>query len=174
MKQAVLISINPQWCELIASGEKTVEIRKTIPKLGDPFTCYIYCTKGNLSYPVGNGMVCHNSGGQVVIGEFTCDRITPLFNICTDNWQNLLGDTHEWHKKLVERACLSEAELKAYAKGKICYAWHISKLKLYDKPKRLDEFFYLRNASVKRPVGITNEFFPIESPPQSWCYCKEA
>lgn len=173
MKQAVLMSIQPQWCELIARGEKTVEIRKTIPKLGEPFTCYIYCTRGVLSYPVGNGMVCHNNGGMVVIGEFTCDRITPLFNVCTDAWDRLLGDTHQWHKQLVERACLTEEELKAYARGRICYAWHISNLKLYEKPKRLNEFFYLRNAYVKRPVGITKELFPVERPPQSWCYVRE-
>lgn len=28
--QAVLISIQPGWCELIASGKKTVEVRKKI------------------------------------------------------------------------------------------------------------------------------------------------
>jgi predicted transcriptional regulator len=27
--QSVLISIKPQWCELIASGKKTIEVRKT-------------------------------------------------------------------------------------------------------------------------------------------------
>ena len=29
----VLISIQPKWCELIASGKKTVEVRKTKPKI---------------------------------------------------------------------------------------------------------------------------------------------
>ena len=27
--KAVLISINPKWCELIASGKKTVEVKKS-------------------------------------------------------------------------------------------------------------------------------------------------
>lgn len=31
--KSVLISIQPKWCELIASGKKTVEVRKTRPKL---------------------------------------------------------------------------------------------------------------------------------------------
>lgn len=44
MSKSVLISINPKWCELIASGKKTVEVRKTRPKLETPFKCYIYCT----------------------------------------------------------------------------------------------------------------------------------
>jgi len=42
--KSVLISIQPKWCELIASGKKTVEVRKTKPKLQTPFKCYIYCT----------------------------------------------------------------------------------------------------------------------------------
>ena len=45
MSKAVLISIQPKWCELIASGKKTVEVRKTKPKLETPFKCYIYATR---------------------------------------------------------------------------------------------------------------------------------
>ena len=30
---SVLISIQPKWCELIANGQKTIEIRKTRPKM---------------------------------------------------------------------------------------------------------------------------------------------
>ena len=43
--KAVLMSIQPKFCELIASGKKTVEVRKTKPKLETPFKVYIYCTK---------------------------------------------------------------------------------------------------------------------------------
>ena len=43
----VLISIQPRWCKLIANGKKTVEVRKTKPKLETPFKAYIYCTKGD-------------------------------------------------------------------------------------------------------------------------------
>ena len=48
MAKAVLISIHPKWCELIASGKKMVEIRKNKPKLETPFKCYIYQTKGGV------------------------------------------------------------------------------------------------------------------------------
>lgn len=44
--KAVMISIRPKWCEKIANGEKTIEVRKTRPKLETPFKCYIYCTHG--------------------------------------------------------------------------------------------------------------------------------
>lgn len=43
--KAVLISINPLWCELIGNGEKTIEVRKNRPKLKTPFKVFIYCTK---------------------------------------------------------------------------------------------------------------------------------
>ena len=36
--KSVLISIRPQWCEKIASGKKTIEVRKTAPK-EVPFKC---------------------------------------------------------------------------------------------------------------------------------------
>ena len=45
MSKAVLISINPEWCDLILRGDKTAEVRKTKPKLETPFKVYIYCTK---------------------------------------------------------------------------------------------------------------------------------
>lgn len=41
----IMISLKPQFCELIASGKKTVELRKNTPKISVPFKCYIYCTK---------------------------------------------------------------------------------------------------------------------------------
>ena len=46
MSKAVLISIRPKWCEKIANGNKTIEVRKTRPKMDTPFKCYIYCWCG--------------------------------------------------------------------------------------------------------------------------------
>ena len=57
MSKAVMISIRPKWCEKIASGEKTIEVRKTRPKLETPFKCYIYCTQASVRYQTICG--CH-------------------------------------------------------------------------------------------------------------------
>ena len=79
--KSVLISIQPKWCELIASGKKTVEVRKTKPKLETPFKVYIYATKGDFGALIkrsGNkflGYKEQNIGGKV-IGEFVCREIT--------------------------------------------------------------------------------------------------
>ena len=61
MSKAVLISIRPKWCELIASGVKTVEVRKNHPKLETPFKCYIYCTKPSKRHQTICGCMVLNS-----------------------------------------------------------------------------------------------------------------
>lgn len=166
MAKAVLISIRPQWCELIANGKKTVEVRKTIPKLGTPFTCYIYCTKGNLSYPVENGMVYHNSGGMVVIGEFVCDDI--IEDLRGENCDILCGQGY-----------MSLAQIKAYGRNKKLYGWHISDLQIYDKPKRLNDFKPWHRECKYNDLGLAIpecemcHDCAVEKPPQSWRYVEE-
>lgn len=76
--KSIMLSIQPKWCELIASGKKTIEVRKTRPKLETPFKCYIYCTKSkeimfNVFLNEPEKEVEYLSGK--VIGEFVCDRI---------------------------------------------------------------------------------------------------
>lgn len=43
MSKSVMLSVRPERCEKICCGEKTIEVRKTRPKLQTPFKCYIYC-----------------------------------------------------------------------------------------------------------------------------------
>lgn len=156
--KSVLISIRPWWCLLIAQGKKTIEVRKTIPKLKPPFKVYIYCTntkpflvwgdvfRGNWETEFTNVSGYSRERAEKiwdlfngkVMGEFVCDEITYFGNVATDPWERLLGSTHEEHKRLVtEKACLSESEMLQY-KGH--YGWHISKLQIYDDPKPLSEF----------------------------------
>ena len=71
---AIMHSIRPQWCELIALGEKTMEIKKTRPKIEPPFKVYIYQTKGYTETPRmdEDGHMIFQGRGQV-IGEYICD-----------------------------------------------------------------------------------------------------
>lgn len=119
MSKAVMLSIRPKWCEKIASGEKTIEARKTRPKLETPFKCYIYETQGRTDTPWvdEDGHMIFAGRGQV-IGEFVCDCVTPLYNVCTDDWKRLTGGLHRIEKELVNQACLTEAQLHTYAGGK--------------------------------------------------------
>ena len=130
--KSVLISIQPKWCELIASGEKTIEVRKTRPKLETPFKVYIYETQGRTETPWidEDGHEIFKGRGQV-IGEFVCDRIISSFLNNNDGW-------------FVELGGLSKEEIDKYQGDKaILYGWHISDLVIYDKPRELGEFYQI-------------------------------
>jgi predicted transcriptional regulator len=155
--KSVLISIQPKWIKKIASGEKTIEVRKSRPKLEVPFKCYIYCTKGNPKFEQ-SAFTEEISNGKV-IGEFVCDRIAG-------EGETIRGNT-----------CLTVEELQNYSNGKDLYFWHITDLKIYDKPKELGEFWTIK-CTNKRNGCMGCEVKPnciktITRPPQSWCYVEE-
>ena len=169
MSRAALISINPKWCGKIAQNEKTLEIRKSKPKLAVPFKVYIYCTKGrgihfwrSKTYAYADDR-SHNAfdlcGDGKVIGEFVCDRV---YQYTTTN--NMDGsDITE--QEVVFQSCLSRKELDAYEHSaepkENCiyllglYCWHITRLKIYEKPLELSKIWSLNKA------------------PQSWRYVEE-
>ena len=177
---AVLISIRPEWCEKIASGQKTIEVRKTRPKLEPPFRCYIYCTTGSPYLNRHNGImylekldILGNRGNGLyerlnglVIGEFVCDRIQKTFEPAGG-----LVDVID-----CRQSCLTAREIIRYADGKALYFWHISNLKIYDTPKELIEFHKLCTSACNfsgECGGVQDGEhcpFPLKRPPQSWCY----
>lgn len=187
MSKAVMLSIRTRWVQKIANGEKTIEVRKTRPKLDTPFKCYIYCTKdAKMQWWTGSRYSyaddhSHNAfdkcGNGKVIGEFVCDCVTPLYNVCTDDWKRLTGGLHRIEKELVNQASLTEAQLHTYAGGKNCFAWHISNLKIYDTPKELSEFKTLCRVDADCCACPYYNYTKTECdgrvigrPPQSWCY----
>ena len=184
--KAILISIQPKWCELIANGRKTIEVRKTRPKIETPFKAYIYCCKAKSQWRYSNYEGAYeNSKGEIVyaqqhiIGEFVCDRII----------EDERGENADVFSKY---ALLSIDEQKKYGANKPLYGWHISDLKIYDKPKELWEFYTLGNCekydfcnqckNFHRGQGwldgsyfdedscLDNTRIPVTRAPQSWCY----
>lgn len=182
MNKAVLISIHPKWCELIASGKKTIEVRKTRPKLETPFKCYIYCTQGTFDITLCQDLNAESvkkvsEGRGKVIGSFVCDRI--------DEYNTNFLDGED---KLMMATCLDDAEIMDYVGylDKEFYLWHISDLKIYDKPKELGEF--RKPCPVERCYDCRYwEYFldhsdgyctaylhtQITRPPQSWQFIEE-
>ena len=210
--KAVLISIQPKWCELIASGKKTIEVRKTRPKIEAPFKVYIYCTQASPYNPV-LPMKYEKKGGNIyiggkkyaefltsrVIGEFTCDGITEYegefyddetqesikkiihttdWDGCPDVDYSFIAENGE-ENGLCKSSCLDWEELRNYMGAGIntFFGWHISDLKIYDKPKELREFVKYRadwgfRAVIGALTGLDcNEY--ITRPPQSWMYVEE-
>lgn len=184
--KSVLISIQPKWCELIASGKKTVEVRKTRPHLETPFKCYIYETKGACDTPTfidEDGHISCRGRGQV-IGEFVCDRIyeaIPDYEPYLKKFFNY--DFWDENGFLIDD-CLSDEQKDNYAHGKPLYGWHISDLKIYDKPKELGEFYPYQEvvSGTCKEKGCNKSDLkcyaclgvkPLTRSPQSWCYVEE-
>lgn len=193
-EKAVLLSIQPKWCGLIASGKKTIEVRKTRPKIETPFKCYIYQSKSKdrLIYVMKDGdenygeiyhgkpvfittySVNSNPYEQKVIGEFICDAIISHCEMAN-------ADIAE------QRGCIRREQLFEYANGAELYGWHITDMKIYNKPKSLSEFGTLCDEDCpncefwkcdmvnqhERDMDCTNSSYPLrplKRPPQSWRY----
>ena len=185
MSKAVMLSVRPKWVEKIASGEKTIEVRKTRPKLDTPFKCYIYCTLPK--YPHEDFIATDYPrpqfyGGGKVIGEFTCDRIYKIDKDSTDFLFKAGGLSV--YKQAAEEKCglcvaMTDDELHGYLGYCQGYGWHISDLLIYDKPRELTEFrricpngLYCETCAMySNNNGICNNgALPLRRPPQSWCY----
>lgn len=48
--KSVLLSIHPKYVDKILDGKKTIEVRKSRPKITPPFKCYIYMTAGGYEW----------------------------------------------------------------------------------------------------------------------------
>lgn len=176
MSKAVLISIRPKWVEKIANDKKTIEVRKTRPKLETPFKCYIYCTLPKYPHEdfiATNYPMPQFYGGGKVVGEFTCERVVPI----TYDGGRLWCLTNA---AFSPATCLTQSEIIAYIgdKGR-CYGWHISDLRIYDTPRDLGEFErpYECNECDAKWASECNTCYEknkIKRPPQSWCYVDDA
>lgn len=181
--KSILLSIKPKYVELIARGEKTIEVRKSAPQ-EVPFKAYIYCTKGQELWGDGTGATWRGIAededldnvfklnptlarlNSRVIGEFICDKV--------DEWEcknrlEILESFPHWRASYMffvddlEKTCLTYDDLWDYGKGNPLYGLHISDLKIYDKPRNLSEF---------GKVGFGHEV-PLKRPPQSWMYIED-
>ena len=174
MSKAVLISIRPKWVQKIANDEKTIEVRKTKPKLDAPFKCYIYCTLPKYPHEdfiATNYPIPQFYGGGKVIGEFICDRIDRLAPA------NEPYGIYDIDDDYVLQTCLENGALWDYGHGTPLYGWHISDLRIYDTPKELSEFKTLCRVDADccacpyynyTKMGCDGRV--IGRPPQSWCY----
>jgi len=182
--KSILMSIQPKWCEKIINGEKTIEVRKTAPKA--PFRAFIYETLGiKKDTKVSNKSILgcpiykrvHQGRGKV-IGEFICDKVDFVAPWGIEDIPLFYSD--KWVKEILKKACLTCDEAIAYQGNKSdIYAWHITALKIYDKPRELAEFYKpCGDCSKKDTMRCTEEstdcrVTTITRPPQSWQYIEE-
>lgn len=157
-----------------------------------------------------------------IIGEFICNEVEDFYCASVPySKENNLGygqfvdngvyKVNGWHEGIVferndryietmlnnddlKEMCLSAQELFDYiGVGKHLYTWHISNLKIYDKPKELSEFqaynfksmngtnvcgnydckYYQDSGSYMIPPSCAKNGCRITCPPQSWQYVEE-
>ena len=64
--------------------------------------------------------------------------------------------------------CLTDKQIIDYlGNGVTGYGWHISNLKIYEKPKKLSDFTGIKTMRDGFELRV------LERPPQSWCYVEE-
>ena len=179
--KAVMISIQPKLVEKIchkigedetgkAIYEKRIEVRNTAPQ-EVPFKCYIYETKGQYVKFTHGAHTKYGYGRGKVIGEFICDKV----------YMSLVGymKNEPCYWDILNGSCLTKDEIMNYGKWKTLYGWHISDLKIYDKPKELSEF--RKHCKMTLPMCDRCEYYSIWRgrceniirPPQSWCYVED-
>ena len=147
---------------------------------------------------------CYIGNGKI-IGEFVCNRITELESeFWDDDTYESIGEV--WYDEddgernviifvdnccdnykaniLCRKSCATLEELRRYIGTGIntFYAWHISDLKIYDKPRELSEFsrpcsysglcFSCKRTSFKKDGNLLCNT-KITRPPQSWCYVED-
>lgn len=155
--KAILMSIKPMWLEKILNGEKTIEIRKTMPKCELPIDVYLYCSKSKpyLKHDWFSGYflgllpnVLKNDLNGKVVGKFTLNKVDEI------------PFDYDEHIRIYDKCCVDMEDLISYSKSKTLYALHIDNLEIFDKPKELSEFKH-----------YSDDFLvPITRPPQNWQY----
>ncbi len=189
--KSVLVSEKPIMCDKIANGKKTIIVKKKAPQ-EVPFKAYIYETKGQYVKFTHGAHTKYGYGRGKVIGEFICDKVDDFYCASVPyRRDNNLGygqfidngvyKVNGWHEGIVferndryidtmlnnndlKEMCLSAQELFDHiGVGKHLYAWHISDLKIYDKPRNSNEF---------GKVGFGHEV-PLKRPCAPWCYVED-
>lgn len=187
--KAILISIKPKWVAKILNSEKTFEIRKSMPKCKLPIDVYIYCTKERplivledveksaKLYGIDTNKKCviasvgkrkprtpcpYDLSGKVV-AKFTLDWCESFRVIHKTEYENMT--VHGW--------CITNKELGQYLGYKIGYAWQISNLEIFDKPRELNEFRKWHEIfESSEPTDILPDI-KLTKAPQSWCYVEK-
>lgn len=186
--KSILLSIKPKYVELIASGQKTIEVRKTAPQ-EVPFKCYIYesrngghrckhCNEKDSCYSYAPKNVgCYNGRGKV-IGEFICDKVYPIKN--QGSRFSVADEEQSVTNEIARQSCLYYDDMVSYFGNKDGFGWHISDLKIYNRPKELSEFrkpcdWNYDCCTCRRLVH--NEYMSCDNkitrPPLSWCYVED-
>lgn len=209
---SILISEPPEQVANILNGKQSIIISKTAPK---EWKDYISEKSKEKPKPKTGYVYCTNPHAKKVLSLFTAD-FQPYLNTCRSicngrvvasftlmevekiNCETYPSDDsyqfrHEYfpekstEDEILRKSCISG--LEPYLDGCEGYAWHISDLQIFDKPKNIWEFEHVGGyLSVKdcpkKEKGFCNMGFGVRGysgcdkarlkrPPKPWCYVEE-
>jgi hypothetical protein len=187
MTKSILLSVQPKFACKILNGEKTLEIRKTIPK-GFVGWVNMYVTKGKpgLGYEVTeflshwvlvddkDNLEFDSLNGKVV-ARFWFDEYDVIVN--GGNCFYAKDKDEAYTNALAKQSCLTFSDLKGYSKTKTLYAWHIKRLEIFDKPKESGEFYTYKGKMIYSdmdcPPYWDDVIVNVTKAPQSWQFVWE-
>ena len=169
---SILLPVRPEWLVEILNGEKTIDIRKTMPKCRLPIDVYLYCCKSKKKlffdkvynkymYGEDTPKDRFNSLNGKVVAKFTFNKNDNVELERIDYSTEDYG--YRFNDEVLIKTCLTEEQLESYllSKDGIGYAWYIDDLQILDEPISLSENVF---GNPKTNIAITKA-------PQSWCYC---
>ena len=155
-----------------------------MPKCDLPIDVYIYCTKDKdilclidnvwHTLKVIKGKLTSKFHGKV-LAKFTLNKVEEIL-VGEENNDYFYKTESLTNEKLRNASCLSNKELLDYLNLEQGYAWHISNLEIFDKPKELNEFWKVVETSISYELTDTKKEKPIKlnacknltKAPQSW------
>ena len=191
----VLASLKPYYYYLVGEGIKKIEVRKDMPKASDwDNGVLFYMSKDEKSFakiPKEFQEKYRKHFGKVGM-QFICDKVDEYnFHNGLTEYNSMGLPSRIYGSYLIfaddyKSMCLSYDEVKNYGKGKTLYGWHISDLKIYDRPRELSDFYRECKKPCKPNKGkilcITtkslkmngcNGKIPLTRAPQSWQYIED-
>ena len=175
----ILASIKPYYYYLIAEEKKKIEVRKMALK-NLPQDIVFYMSKDEKSFakiPKEFQDKYRKHFGKVGLA-IVCDKITR-YN-CDKAFDEYFIAGYIGAYMPLKEMCLANKDLIEYGKGRPLYGWHISDLKIYDKPKPIMQFYKPCPIKIKDcPVCELYSTYTgccmnnIDRPPQSYMYVEE-
>lgn len=129
----IILSIKPKWAELIYSGKKTIEWRKSWPKY-EQFEFY----------HVGKVFLYETAPVKMITGYFELNGCREL--IIRDDLEKKYKDIHPDAKEVIAAGCVPLEDLKKYqGKNFSLFGWRIK------NPTKFEEPLPLSYVDLKRP-----------------------
>ena len=104
-----------------------------------------------------------------VVAKFTLNKVEEIEEIVCNCGNDMYYGTSTLLKRKFEKlSCLSHKETRDYLNNKTGYAWHISNLEIFDKPKELSEFGNWKKDKHIKNILDSETFCLLTKAPQSW------